>query len=232
MTTRDVKRTASFFNRLGEGYIDEAESSYHAIYQFTSSVIRPYLRGRILDVGSGGVDISSNGQADIWFSYDVSLTLLKQHTRSENRETICGESIHLPFAEESFDVVLAHFSFHHFAQESVNATYQYIRKCLLEMGRVCRPDGRVIVAENTISPIMERFQTGVYAMMRGILHIIKRPSVQLFSAETLRSFFIASGFEPQILGSFRSATKALIVPVYIPRRLNPITVTVFCGKPL
>ena len=49
-----------------------------------------------------------------------------------------GDADRLPFAEGEFDVVVCRFAFHHFEEPG---------RVLLEMARVCRPQGRVAVED-------------------------------------------------------------------------------------
>ena len=51
---------------------------------------------------------------------------------------VTGEAVPLPFADNSFSQVLTRYSFHHFLEPE---------KALWEMIRVCRPGGRVLVAD-------------------------------------------------------------------------------------
>lgn len=53
-----------------------------------------------------------------------------------------GDVIHLPFADASFSIVVSRFAFHHFRDPGA---------VLVEMKRVCRPGGRVVVADLTAS---------------------------------------------------------------------------------
>jgi SAM-dependent methyltransferase len=54
-----------------------------------------------------------------------------------------GDSSALPYADASFDLVVTRFSFHHFAEPL---------PALREMRRVCKPGGRLIVADVAPAP--------------------------------------------------------------------------------
>jgi ubiquinone/menaquinone biosynthesis C-methylase UbiE len=51
-----------------------------------------------------------------------------------------GDAAALPFADETFDVVVTRYSFHHIPEPG---------RVLAEMRRVCRPGGRVVVIDAT-----------------------------------------------------------------------------------
>src|SRR6476660_3381131 len=62
---------------------------------------------------------------------------------------VVGTATPLPFSETSFSVVLTRYSFHHFADPAA---------ALAEMFRVCRPGGRIAVADLSIpAPAGRRF---------------------------------------------------------------------------
>lgn len=50
----------------------------------------------------------------------------------------CGDVVPLPFADNSFSIVLSRLAFHHFPDPA---------RVLAEMKRVCRPGGRVVIAD-------------------------------------------------------------------------------------
>lgn len=54
-----------------------------------------------------------------------------------------GESTALPYADASFDLVLTRFSFHHYSEPA---------RALGEMRRVCKPGGRLLIADVAPSP--------------------------------------------------------------------------------
>jgi len=53
-----------------------------------------------------------------------------------------GDVLPLPYPDASFSVVVSRFAFHHFQDPGA---------VLLEMGRVCRPGGRIVVCDLTAS---------------------------------------------------------------------------------
>lgn len=63
---------------------------------------------------------------------------LQGERKIDNAEWMVGEAAPLPFAAGTFSLVLTRYSFHHFRAPS---------EVMAEMVRVCRPGGRVVVAD-------------------------------------------------------------------------------------
>ena len=224
------KRTTDFFNRLGYDYVAGTKKEYRSIYEHTTSIIRPYLRGRVLDLGSGGVDQFDDLVTESWVCYDISMGLLSIHETSDVRMAVCGESAKLPFKDQSFDVVVISFALHHFAQDTVAITFRYLRDTFIEVARVCCPGGRLIVVENTILPVLEWLQGRIYPFVRSALYLFDRPPVFLVSEERIRKLLGDAGFRVQRRFSFKSAAKVLVFPGTIPKRLNPISFSTLIVK--
>lgn len=90
-----------------------------------------------------------------------------------------GTAVPLPFEEAAFSVVLTRYSLHHFADPGA---------ALAEMFRVCRPGGRVVVADLCIpSPQGARFDT---------VEQLRDPShVHVLTPEELRGLFLGAHAE-------------------------------------
>lgn len=72
-----------------------------------------------------------------------------EHQGVANVTWMVGSAVPLPFSDAMFSVVLTRYSFHHFADPA---------SAFDEMYRVCRPGGRVVVADLSIdAPAGDRF---------------------------------------------------------------------------
>jgi len=91
-----------------------------------------------------------------------------------------GDVLPLPFADASFSIVVSRFAFHHFPNPGV---------VLAEMQRVCRPGGRVVVADLTASPDPEK--AGAFHRME----ILRDPShARALTLVELHVLFRDAGF--------------------------------------
>jgi SAM-dependent methyltransferase len=91
-----------------------------------------------------------------------------------------GDVHPLPFADASFSIVVSRFAFHHFQDPAA---------VLAEMRRVCRPGGRVVVADLLASPNPDK------AAAFHRMEMLRDPShARALSLAELRALFGAAGF--------------------------------------
>lgn len=104
--------------------------------------------------------------------------LLATAKRLRNVGFQIGDVLPLPFPDASFSLVLSRFAFHHFPDPAA---------VLAEMRRVCRPGGRVAVADLTASPNPAK------AAAFHRMEILRDPShARALSLEELRRLFAES----------------------------------------
>jgi SAM-dependent methyltransferase len=120
--------------------------------------------------------------------------------RVQNVAWIVGRATSLPLPDASFSVVLTRYSFHHFADPAA---------ALAEMFRVCRPGGRVVVADLSIpSPEGLRFDAVEQWRDPSHVHALAPDELRgLFAAHRVddleeTSFGLDIELEPQLTRSF------------------------------
>ncbi|TYK66819.1 class I SAM-dependent methyltransferase [Colwellia echini] len=115
------------------------------------------LNSNVLDVASGPglVATEFSKKCKNVECLDLTPAMLKQAKNRASEANILnmsfreGDAMNLPYEDNSFDVVLTRYSFHHFLTPE---------KALQEMIRVCKPGGRVVVADVAIEQrFMEQF---------------------------------------------------------------------------
>ncbi len=103
---------------------------------------------QILDVGAGPGFVVGLAFV-VRYAVGVDLTLemtsrpnrSKHETKLDNAFSARGDVEYLPFADESFDVVIARAALHHFPRPTI---------ALQEMRRVCKNEGQIVI-EDTLS---------------------------------------------------------------------------------
>jgi ubiquinone/menaquinone biosynthesis C-methylase UbiE len=165
-------------------------------------------RDQVLDVacGPGLVACAFAPHARQVTGIDLTPAMIEQARRLQGEKQLknlawhVGDVLPLPFPEASFSLVLTRYSLHHFLNPEV---------VLAEMMRVCRPGGRVLVADVVLPP--EKAQA--YNRMEKLrdpshTHALTYPEMaELFGASGLinmqtRHYKVEMELENQLRASF------------------------------
>lgn len=111
--------------------------------------LQPHMQ--VLDVacGPGIVACAAAAQAGHVTGIDLTPAMIEQARERQQRNGLAnlawqiGDATRLPFPDESFDIVLTRYSFHHMPDPIA---------ALREMKRVARADGKIVVIDATPSP--------------------------------------------------------------------------------
>ncbi len=139
---------------------------------------------RVLDLAAGTATSSAalaGGGAQV-VGCDFSLGMLKVG-RGRGVDLVAGDALQLPFADGAFDAVTISFGLRNTAD---------VQQALMEMHRVTRPGGRIVVCEFS-HPRWQPFRT-VYVeyLMRLLPAVATRvssdPSAYVYLAESIRAW--------------------------------------------
>jgi ubiquinone/menaquinone biosynthesis C-methylase UbiE len=105
----------------------------------------------VLDVacGPGMVACEFARHAKHVTGVDITAAMINQAQKKQlnqnliNLDWVLGEAVSLPYGDNQFSLVITRYSFHHFLSPE---------KALAEMTRVCKPGGRVLVADVVVEP--------------------------------------------------------------------------------
>jgi SAM-dependent methyltransferase len=116
---------------------------------------------QVLDVGCGSgayYDLIQASQPDITYhGLDYSEGMLASHAGTR---LVLGDAPHLPYADASFDVVMANHMIYHIAD---------IDTALVEFRRVLKPEGTLVVATNSVQTMPE-----LQVLMRRAILLLAR----------------------------------------------------------
>jgi len=118
--------------------------------------VHPAPGARVLDVATGpgyvAAEFTAAGCEVVGLDLTPALLTLAEQVRQErgltdNLHFQLGEAEHLPFAEQTFDIVVSRYALHHFADP---------QSVLTEMTRVCRQQGTVVIQDLIVSEFPTR----------------------------------------------------------------------------
>lgn len=138
-----------FFDAYSVLYRNPAVAGYfQRNHRWVIKALPNKRRAKLLDIGCGTGDLMCNifRRKPDWKIYgiDISTAMLRQ-ARQKNKQLILrkGDVHHLPFPDNTFDIVTNTISFHH---------YENPLKALLEMYRVLKPGGVLLLLDSVKDP--------------------------------------------------------------------------------
>jgi ubiquinone/menaquinone biosynthesis C-methylase UbiE len=147
------KKKANRYRQISKAYFDKKAANYEESWdgRFSASMYADILEkvklfsfDTILDVGCGTGSILAMVIKEFKgvkaYGLDISEKMLERASAvlGNNAQLVVGDSAHLPWPDNNFDLVVCNSSFHHYPDPL---------KVLTDMRRVLKPDGHVIIAD-------------------------------------------------------------------------------------
>jgi SAM-dependent methyltransferase len=143
---------------------------------------------RVLDVGCGNGSYyqplvhyySADGSMLDYHGVDMSAGMLKNHLAFSKHPLLVGDAQILPYADNSFDVVMANHMLYHVPD---------IDKAITEFRRVLKPDGALMIAtnsQNTMPEMQVLMRRAIILLTRSNASQVQPPTApsELFSLES------------------------------------------------
>ena len=234
-----MKRSAKdFFNHESTRY-DDFVKGRDFVFPLQEKV-NPLLKGRVLDVGSGGITDFRGGMFHLYIALDLSLGMLSGLQQDQRIKAVCADAIRLPFRSGSFDVVIYRAVLHHLNPEGegLQEMENILGRVLLEARRVLGRDGKIVVIEPCLSVFFERVERWLASFIRLGTRLAGLPYVFLFSTGRLSLLLKAGGWTDLELMPIAGSGQAWdwITPVLglpflkIPRWLVPSQIYFIVGS--
>ena len=192
MAADNAKKTQEFFDHWDE---------YHQLvqdldtYRKVAGALRGEIRGRLLDVGNGGVFNYDVTEAREIVVVDIAEELVAKMECPPNVSFQWGDATKLPVEANSFDTVLLQLTIHHLAEYDLATTRRRIQEALKEAYRVLKPMGRLVIIESCLPRLWERAELALFPVFRWFLMRINHPIVLQWNWETLAQFCRDAGFD-------------------------------------
>lgn len=174
------------FDSHAETYDESSDGKFVApMYGEIISRIINTKGKKILDVGCGTGNILmkliKNRDLDL-YGLDISEKMIEvaKNNIGDKAELKVGDSEFMPWEDKYFHVIVCNASFHH---------YPNPEKVLLEMRRVLKPNGTLIIGDPT-APVIYR------QMINVCCKIYNRGDYKIYSRRDIERLLIKCGFEP------------------------------------
>ncbi len=186
----DRKTTDSrdYYNRKASVYIDSEEGLYTRSFILHTVRNVPLKPGdRVLDVACGPGELlrmlATRESTIIGIGLDVSPEMIAAARKSNPHfEYFVGDAHHLPFADQSFQVITVCCAFHHFSDPAA-----FIR----EAHRILVPKGILYIADPTAPPVIRQLENLIFPR-QGM------GDVRIYNGKEARRLFPDSIFDTRI----------------------------------
>jgi ubiquinone/menaquinone biosynthesis C-methylase UbiE len=142
--TNTIQTTAKAWSKLGDNYAASNVHKFGPSLPKLLALARPNANDVCLDVGTGTGHTAANlaATAKKVYGLDIAEGMLRAAKESyghlENLEFVIGSSEETGFPDDTFDILTARHTLHH---------HPTIPKTLLELKRVLKPGGRLVIVD-------------------------------------------------------------------------------------
>ena len=182
-----------------------AVSSSAGLYEQCGKVIEPYVQGRVLDIGSGGIINYSLDRVEQLVCQDIIF----------DKQTIGHDKVSFVYGDFydykplfSPDTVIAQFLFHHLSDD-----YRLIDS-LSRLRQSMPKSACLIIAEVEMPGFLDKPQR---VLLKPALKLLAKPEVRFFTQPGLMDILSRAGFKSTVIKSFRIQGMVNPAPVIFPR---------------
>lgn len=165
----------------------------------TYKYIRAAVRGSIkksekmLDIGNGLIFDYDINKIKKLFILDLFLDRVSARL-PKNIVLVKGSALNIPFAKESFDVVLMEMLLHHLIGRSVGESINNVQLAINEGVRVLKPGGKLIIVESCVPNWFYRMETAVFPFAASIVSkTLTHPMAMQYPASLISKLLRQSG---------------------------------------
>jgi ubiquinone/menaquinone biosynthesis C-methylase UbiE len=174
------------FNKQAEAYDEGHDGKFVSpMYDEIVNRVLSLNPKKILDVGCGTgnilIRLAKNKDLSL-YGLDISENMIEMAKKNLGHrvELKIGDSEHMPWEDDCFDVIFCNASFHHYPDPE---------KVLLEMKRLLKNNGTLIIGDPT-APVIYRQMINLYCK------ISNNGDYRIYSKEEIEKLLIKCGFEP------------------------------------
>jgi ubiquinone/menaquinone biosynthesis C-methylase UbiE len=174
------------FDKQAEHYDQSSDGRFVSkMYDKVVEMLNGFQGGILLEAGCGTGNILSRLYKYKKFQLcglDISDKMIQVARRDLPQDVLLkvGDAEFIPWPEDYFDIVLCNASFHH---------YPNPEKVLLEMKRVLKPAGKLVIGDPTAPPLIRQ-------VLNFMLHICNNGDYRIYSPKEMKKLLKTCGFKP------------------------------------
>jgi ubiquinone/menaquinone biosynthesis C-methylase UbiE len=163
-------------------------------YGLTTRSLAGELRGRVVDVGSGGVVNYSCDDITELVLVDISTDYPNHVALPPSAVLKTGSAVSLPLPDGEYDSLLMQMLVHHLAEADFSTTRARSQTAFREAYRVLKPGGKIVVIESTVHRCFELAEQFSFGLTRRVLGLMGHPMVLQWTSSRLCTFAREAGF--------------------------------------
>ena len=216
----NVKKTKTYFDSNPKHFQD-AIQEYPLMYQQAATRISPYLHGRVVDVGSGGILNYDLSKIDALFLVDIT-TANKERAR-KNTFFIHGNVCTLCIGSATVDVVIMQHLLHHLADDSLSKTLAHLHAAFSEAYRILKSGGVILIVEGTVPYSLDLLQRFLFPLNKRLYKLLFHfPMVLQYAKKTIFQSLHSVGFSVQKTEIVPDGDILPIFGMNLPRKYIPL----------
>lgn len=186
----DIKK---HFQKASPNYqkIVNKEDVFSYYYKIQSK-IEPHLKGKVIDIGSGGITKYSNPQIKQLISMDYVIEFLKNRS-VKNIIPVNGDIRNIPLKNNSVDFVIIQFVIHHLTDRNFKKNLDNVKNAISESYRVLKKGGIIYIVESALPSFLEKLEILNYKLIYFFLTVLRKPMVFFFSKGNLSKLLRTHG---------------------------------------
>lgn len=151
----NIEKTKEYFEK-NPHHFKNAVEEYPIMYQEAAKSINQYIKGIVLDIGSGGIINYNTEKAKKVVLADI--TTSNKERAKGNIIFVNGDIRLLGIKEESVDTVIMQHLLHHLADNTLKKSLKNLGDAIKESRRVLKKSGRIIIVEGMVPWSLELLQ--------------------------------------------------------------------------
>jgi len=216
----NVKETKTYFDSNPKHFKDAIEE-YPIMYREAAKGINKYIKGNVLDVGSGGVINYNTNKLKNLFLADIASA--NKERAKNNIFFLNGDIRNLGIKKNSMDCVVIQHLLHHLADNTLKKSLQNLEKSIKEIHNTLKEGGTILIIEGLVPLPFDLLQRSLFSINKQVYKkLFNFPMVLQYSERKIIKEIKKSGFKLEHIETIKDGNVLPIFGMNIPRKFVPL----------